>query len=103
MVSELYDDQKVSVNDYFAGDAWGLEYFVGYAFPIGQYAVKAIQPYFMGDRIEYVNGRDYLRTDNGVGITFQLDYGFRVDYEHVFTSSTDNLGDMNTVRLRYDF
>ncbi len=83
------------MNDYFAGDAWGLEYFVGYAFPIGQYAVKAIQPYFMGDRIEYVNGRDYLRTDNGVGITFQLDYGFRVDYEHVFTSSTDNLGDMN--------
>ncbi|SUH89435.1 membrane protein [Salmonella enterica subsp. enterica serovar Typhimurium] len=68
-----------------------------------QYAVKAIQPYFMGDRIEYVNGRDYLRTDNGVGITFQLDYGFRVDYEHVFTSSTDNLGDMNLVRLRYDF
>ncbi|MDI4751314.1 hypothetical protein MJN85_29705, partial [Salmonella enterica subsp. enterica serovar Anatum] len=26
-----------------------------------------------------------------------------VDYEHVFTSSTDNLGDMNLVRLRYDF
>lgn len=49
----------------------------------------------MGDRIEYVNGRNYLRTDNGVGISFQLDYGFRVDYEHVFTSSTDNLGDMN--------
>ncbi|WP_239823533.1 hypothetical protein, partial [Salmonella enterica] len=24
-------------------------------------------------------------------------------YEHVFTSSTDNLGDMNLVRLRYDF
>ncbi|MCJ8605810.1 porin, partial [Klebsiella pneumoniae] len=37
------------------------------------------------------------------GISFQLDYGFRVDYEHVFTSSTDNLGDMNLVRLRYDF
>ncbi|SUH39018.1 membrane protein [Salmonella enterica subsp. enterica] len=44
---------------------WNI--FVGYAFPIGQYAVKAIQPYFMGDRIEYVNGRDYLRTDNGGG------------------------------------
>ncbi|EOG8950450.1 hypothetical protein ACRZYQ_004596, partial [Enterobacter hormaechei] len=24
-------------------------------------------------------------------------------HEHVFTSSTDNLGDMNLVRLRYDF
>ena len=47
--------------------------------------------------------RNYQRIDNGVGVTFQLDYGFRVDYEHVFTSSTDNLGDMNLVRLRYDF
>jgi len=26
-----------------------------------------------------------------------------VDYEHVFTASTDELGDMNLVRLRYDF
>ena len=95
--------KKVSVNDYFAGDAWGIEYFAGYKFPVGQYAVKSIQPYFMGDRIEYVNGRNYQRIDNGVGISFQLDYGFRVDYEHVFTSSTDNLGDMNLVRLRYDF
>lgn len=84
--------KKVSVNDYFAGDAWGLEYFAGYTFPVGQYALKSVQPYFMGDRIEYVNGRNYLRTDNGVGISFQLDYGFRVDYEHVFTSSTDNFG-----------
>lgn len=103
LVSKLHDHQKVSVNDYFAGDARGLEYFAGYTFPVGQYALKSVQPYFMGDRIEYVNGRNYLRTDNGVGISFQLDYGFRVDYEHVFTSSTDNLGDMNLVRLRYDF
>lgn len=57
----------------------------------------------MGDRIEYVNDRNYQRTDNGVGISFHLDYGFRVDYEHVLTSSTDKPGDMNLVRLRYDF
>lgn len=44
----------------------------------------------MGDRLQYVNGRNYQRIDNGVGVSFQLDYGFRVDYEHVFTSSTDN-------------
>jgi hypothetical protein len=30
-------------------------------------------------------------------------YGFRVDYEHVFSSTTDDRGDMNLVRLRYDF
>jgi len=95
--------KKASVNNYFAGDAWGVEYFAGYKIPVGQYALKSVQPYFMGDRIEYVNGRNYQRIDNGVGISFQLDYGFRVDYEHVFTSSTDDLGDMNLVRLRYDF
>ncbi|MCR4456357.1 MAG: outer membrane protein [Enterobacteriaceae bacterium] len=95
--------KKVSIDHYFAGDAWGIEYFAGYKIPVGQYALKSVQPYVMGDRIEYLNGRDYLRTDNGVGVTFQLDYGFRVDYEHVFTSSTDDLGDMNLVRLRYDF
>lgn len=95
--------KKKDVHNYFAGDAWGVEYFAGYKFPIAQYAVKYIQPYVMGDRLEFANGRNYQRIDNGVGVTVQLDYGFRVDYEHVFTSSTDNLGDMNLVRLRYDF
>ncbi|MEQ4453324.1 porin [Kosakonia sp. YIM B13605] len=94
---------KKDVHNYFAGDAWGIEYFAGYKIPVGQYALKYVQPYVMGDRLQYTTGRDYQRIDNGVGVTFQLDYGFRVDYEHVFTSSTDDLGDMNIVRLRYDF
>ena len=95
--------KKVDVDNYFAGDAWGIEYLAGYTIPVAQYGLKTFMPYVMGDRLEYVNDRNYQRIDNGVGITFQLDYGFRVDYEHVFTSSTDNLGDMNLVRLRYDF
>ncbi|MDN4917695.1 hypothetical protein QY008_25070, partial [Klebsiella pneumoniae] len=41
---------------------------------------------FMGDRLEYVNGRNYQRIDNGLGISFQLDYGFRVDYELLWSS-----------------
>ncbi|MBS0905335.1 porin [Pantoea dispersa] len=96
--------KRNTVNNYFADDAWGVEYFAGYKFPIGQYAVKSIQPYFMGDRLEFVNGRNYKRIDNGVGVSAQLDYGFRVDYEYVITSSTDkSLGNVNLVRLRYDF
>ena len=75
----------------------------GYTVPVGQYAVKSVMPYFMGDRTEYVTGRNYQRIDNGLGVTVQFDYGFRVDVEHVLTSSTDNLGDMTVVRLRYDF
>jgi len=95
--------KKADVHNYFAGDAWGVEYLAGYTVPVGQYGLKSVMPYFMGDRLQYVSGRDYQRIDNGLGVTFKLDYGFRVDYEHVFTSSTDNLGDMNLVRLRYDF
>lgn len=96
--------KKSDVNNYFAGDAWGIEYYAGYKIPVGQYALKSVQPYFMGDRLEFANGRNYQRIDNGLGISFMLDYGFRVDYEHVFTSSTgDKLGDMNLVRVRYDF
>lgn len=95
--------KKKQVNDYFAGDAWGIEYFAGYSFPIGEYAVKSIMPYFMGDRLQYTTGRDYQRIDNGLGVSFQFDYGFRADVELVLTSSTDNLGDMTVVRLRYDF
>ena len=95
--------KKANVNDYFAGDAWGIEYLAGYTVPVGQYAVKSVMPYFMGDRLEYVTGRNYQRIENGLGVTVQFDYGFRVDVEHVLTSSTDNLGDMTLVRLRYDF
>ncbi|MBF6949454.1 porin, partial [Acinetobacter baumannii] len=57
----------------------------------------------MGDRLEYVNGRNYKRIDNGVGVALFAYYGFRVDYEHVFASTTDKEGDMNLVRFRYDF
>lgn len=95
--------KKKSDSDYFAGDAYGIEYFLGYAFPINQYAVKTIQPYFMGDRLSYVTGRDYQRIDNGLGISFQMDYGFRADFEHVLSSTTDDRGDMTLIRLRYDF
>lgn len=95
--------KKKTDNNYFAGDAYGLEYFLGYTIPVNQYAVKTVQPYFMGDRLTYVTGRDYQRIDNGLGLSVQLDYGFRVDYEHVFSSTTDDRGDMNMIRLRYDF
>ncbi|BDH46759.1 outer membrane protein [Salmonella enterica subsp. enterica serovar Choleraesuis] len=99
-----YTPKKINNQNAFADDVWGYEYYVGYSFPIDRYAVKSIQPYVMGDRLEYVNGSNWKRIDNGVGVNFQFDYGFSVQYEHVLTSSTDkNLGDVNLVRLRYDF
>ncbi|WP_213989148.1 autotransporter domain-containing protein [Sodalis sp. dw_96] len=90
-------------DDYFADNAYGTEYFLGYTFPIGHYNVKTLKPYFMGDRLKYVSGRNYQRHDNGVGLSAQLDYGFRADYEHVFTTVTGSSYGMNLIRLWYDF
>ena len=98
LTTKINNDQ-----DYFAGNAYGVEYYAGYNIPIKQYAIKSIQPYFMGDHLKYVSGRDYQRTDNGVGIALKLDYGFQVDFEHMITNSTDNIGDLNLVRLYYNF
>lgn len=94
---------KSDPQDYFAGNAYGVEYFAGYTIPVSKFAVQSVQPYFMGDHLEYVSGRNYQRTDNGLGVAVKLDYGFRVDFEHVITNSTDNISDINLVRLYYNF
>ena len=54
----------------------------------------------MGDRLQYVKGRNYQRIDNGLGISFQLDYGFRVDYEHVFKMCIRDRGRTLSSRAR---
>jgi predicted porin len=99
-----------NVNNYFEGNAYGVEYYAGYKFPISQYAIKYIQPYFMGDHLKYVDSayvsgtnEQYQRTDNGLGVTFQFDYGVRVDFEHMVTNDTIGTSSLNRVRFYYDF
>lgn len=92
-----------SRKDYFAGNAAGIEYYAGYAFPIKQYFVQKITPYFAGDRLKYNTGRKYQWKHETLGVETKFDYGFALIYEHVFTSSTDTRSDVNFIRLRYDF
>lgn len=90
-------------HDYFAGNAYGVEYYAGYTFPVSQYLVKNITPYYAGDRLKFNTGRDYQSNHQTLGISTKFDYGFQIDVEHVFTNTTDNKSDLNLVRLRYDF
>jgi predicted porin len=90
-------------HDYFAGNAYGGEYYVGYTLPVKQYLVKNITPYYAGDRLKFNTDRDYQQHHNTLGISTMFDYGFQIDVEHVFTNSTDGKSDLNLVRLRYDF
>lgn len=92
-----------STRHYFAGDGWGTEYYASYTFLIQRLGISSIQPFFMGDRLQYTSGKSYKRIDNGLGILLAFDHGFSVDFEHMFTSSTDHIGDANLVRLSYDF
>jgi predicted porin len=92
-----------SIGNYFAGNAYGIEYYAGYKFPINNVAIKYIQPYFMGDHLKYVDGTTYQRSDNGLGVTFQFNYGIRVDFEHMITNDTIDTSSLNLVRFFYDF
>lgn len=89
--------------DYFAGNAYGVEYYAGYTFPVESFGVKNITPYYSGDYLKYMSGRDYQSTHQYVGVTAALDYGFKIDLEHTFSNTTDDQGDVNLVRLSYDF
>lgn len=89
---------------YFARNAWGASYFVGRDFPVRLPVLKSIMPIYFGDQLRAGHGpeRHFVR-ENGVGVVFYLKKGFRIDYQHVFRSSNDHMGDINFMRLRYDF
>lgn len=90
-------------NDYFAGNAYGVEYYAGYTFPVEKFFVKNITPYYAGDRLKYNTDRDYQANHQYIGITTKFAYGFQIDLEHTFSNTTDHQSDANLVRLRYDF
>lgn len=96
-------NKNTDARNYFAGNAYGIEYYASYTIPVNTYALKSVKPYFMGDYLKYTSGRDYSRTDNGVGVQFKLAYNLSVTYEHQLINSSDNLGDVNSLRVTYDF
>lgn len=89
---------------YFAHNAWGASYFVGRDFPVQMPVLKSVMPIWFGDRLRAGHGpqRRFIR-ENGLGVVFYLKKGFRIDYQHVFRSGNDRMGDINFMRLRYDF
>ncbi len=96
-------NKNANARNYFADSAYGVEYYASYIFPINSAVLKSVKPYVMGDYLKYTSGRDYSRTDDGIGVQFKLAYNLSVTYEHQLINSSDNLGDVNSLRLTYDF
>lgn len=90
-------------DEFFNGDAYGLEYIARYTVPVNNAWLESIQPYVAGDRLKRLNGSKTQENHQYIGLTTQLHYGFRVDLERTFANTSSNEPDANLVRLRYDF
>lgn len=84
-------------------EAYGIEYYAGYNFAIGEHGIKYIQPYVMGNQLKYTQGYDFTRRDLGVGVAARFQYGLGFDYERIYTSDSSNTPDMHLFRLRYEW
>ncbi|ANF56649.1 porin [Halotalea alkalilenta] len=87
-------------SDYFEGDAYGWEYFLGYTFPLQTGILKSTQPYVAGNAMRW---DEYQTNYHFVGLSTKMAYGFRVDLERTLANTSDGQPDENWVRLRYDF
>lgn len=84
-------------------EAYGVEFYAGQHFKIEQYGIKFIQPYIMGNQLEYTSGTEFKRRDLGVGVAARFNGGIGFDYERLYTHDTFNTPDMHLFRLRYEW
>lgn len=92
-----------SVDDYFATDAWGIEYVAKYTLPVDQGIVKNVQPYVGGDRLKLYGNADEQRNHQVLGWTTNFTHGFRLDLEKIFANTSHDEADGFLARARYDF
>lgn len=84
-------------------EAYGVEFYAGQHFKVEQYGIKFIQPYIMGNHLEYTSGTEFKRRDLGVGVAARFNHGLGFDYERLYTHDTFNTPDMHLFRLRYEW
>ncbi|MCM5704833.1 porin [Larsenimonas salina] len=102
-----YDDfvpaSSGGVDDYFASDAYGVEYIARYSVQLESDWVQSIKPFFAGDRLKRMGRADAQSNHQVLGVTAQFNHGFRLDLERIFANTSDNEPDSVLARLRYDF
>lgn len=91
------------VQRYFAARALGASYYISRELPVNRYGLKGLLPYYFGAQLRAGDHHQRYLRENGLGTGLLLVKGFRIDYQHVFRSSNDHMGDLNLMRLRYDF
>ncbi|ARS51682.1 porin [Kushneria konosiri] len=97
------DPAANGLEDYFASDAYGVEYIARYSFRIDHDWVQSIKPFVAGDRLKRLGSADSQTNHQVLGVTTQFNHGFRLDLERIFANTSDSEPDSVLARLRYDF
>ncbi len=90
-------------SDYFASDAYGVEYIARYSFHLDNDWVQSIKPFIAGDRLKRLGSADAQTNHQVLGVTTQFNHGFRLDLERIFANTSDSEPDSVLARIRYDF
>ena len=97
------DPAAGGLEDYFASDAYGVEYIARYSFQVDHDWVQSIKPFVAGDRLKRLGSADSQTNHQVLGVTTQFNHGFRLDLERIFANTSDSEPDSVLARLRYDF
>lgn len=78
-----------SIDQYFAGDGYGLEGFAGYSFKFDRPYFSELQPYIAADTLQLkANQRQYSH-HQFIGLATQLSTHIRLATEYTFVQATD--------------
>ncbi|WP_456267865.1 hypothetical protein M1D97_11505 [Kushneria sp. AK178] len=100
---DFVPDPAGGLEDYFASDAYGVEYIARYSFQLDNDWVQSIKPFLAGDRLKRLGSADSQTNHQVLGVTTQFNHGFRLDLERIFANTSDSEPDSVLARVRYDF
>lgn len=93
----------LTYNDYFYGDGYGVEGFVGYKFKFDQPMLKFIQPYLAADSLQLKNDVNYHANHVYFGVGADFGHGVWLYAERTLSATTDKAQDATWITLFYNF
>lgn len=93
-----------TVQNFFAGDGYGLEGFIGYTFKFDRPWFKEIQPYIAADTLRLKSDQNSYTNHQFIGIAALVSKNLRVYTEYTFVDATDkSLKDTTYITMFYSF
>lgn len=93
-----------TLQNFFVGDGYGLEGFIGYTFKFDRPFFKEIQPYIAADTLRLKSGQENHLNHQFIGLATLVTKNLRVYAEYTFVDASDkSLKDTTYVTMFYSF